>query len=142
MSFIKTTIRLLKELNRLWVVAIGLFITLACIVTMIIECDLIFAFPAIYLMIMLSWEISDVYQHKQMEILKAKAADLSDELCIALHESERLRMDLDTYKAAQAGAMPSTEGKAESRVPKRRPAFKKKAKPKTETKHEETKDLD
>lgn len=101
MKCIKETVRLLKEQGRLvWVVWDLSLMIGVILASFIFEVGILAGFSFIFI-VMVCWELSDVYLIKERNKLKQDLADTKDKLCLAEHEAANLRVELDIYKAAQ-----------------------------------------
>lgn len=132
MSYIEEIVTLFKK-HGVWVSNLLLFIIMCASV---VAC---MVFPMWLFLVNAFWcgaSIFDSYlrceEKEGHSKTKEKLADCEDKLCVAEHEVERLRLELESYKAAEQAK--------NADKPKRKPAPKRK--PKTENKNEEKKDLD
>lgn len=85
----------LHRYGRFWIVA-GLSVFLVAIVVLcMFDFDEEMMLIAIILGLMLSWEFSDIAFLKERERLEMELADTEDKLCLARHEADNLRAELE-----------------------------------------------
>ena len=99
-EFFTCTIGLLRKYKRLWVVNTA-FVAIFLIGIL----SILFAQPELivccfFLLIMISWEMSDVFLFEKQSVLQAELADAQDDLIVKEHEVERLTSELETAQAA------------------------------------------
>lgn len=58
---------------------------------------------AVLFALLFAWIVCDAHQANRIGALQNQVADLKDKLCLNEHETERLRMEVDIYKEAEAG---------------------------------------
>lgn len=98
-EFLTCTIGLLRKYKRLWVVNTA-FVAIFLIGIL----SILFAQPELivccfFLLIMISWEMSDVFLFEKQSVLQTELADAQDNLIVKEHEVERLTLELEIAKA-------------------------------------------
>ena len=138
-KFFSSTFILLRKYNRLWIVNLSLFAAFAFVIAAILLNVTELTSVSIFLFLMCTWEISDVFLFEKRAIIEEDLADTKDKLCLAEHEVDRLKFELNTLQTAlkeeerrreQSGK--GTASDTEQKPKPKRPAFKRKPKPKTE----------
>ena len=156
MKCIKETVRLLKEYGRFaWVVwDLTLMISIMALGA-IIENGVLVGF-SFFFPVLACWEISDVYLFNERDNLEEELADTTDKLILSERKAESLKFELETVKeeletvkeafkegenrwgqAAKktketVNQTEDTPSVTEQKPKPKRPAFKRKPKPKTE----------
>lgn len=156
MKCIKETVRLLKEQGRLvWVVWDLSLMVGVLLASFIFEVGILAGFSFTFI-VMVCWELSDVYFIKERNKLEEELADTTDKLILSEREAESLKTELEAVKeeletvkeafkegekrwgqAAQkaketVNQTEDTPSVTEQKPKPKRPAFKRKPKPKTE----------
>lgn len=85
----------LRRYGRFWIVADLSAFLVVILVLCLIDFDEEMMLIAIMIGLMLSWEISDIAFFKQREQLEKELADTQDKLCLARHEADNLRAELE-----------------------------------------------
>lgn len=99
-EFLTCTIGLLRKYKRLWVVntAFVAIFFIGILSILFAQSELIVC--CFFLLIMISWEMSDVFLFEKQSVLQAELADAQDRLIVKEHEVERLTLELETTQAA------------------------------------------
>lgn len=138
-KFFSSVFILLRKYNRLWIVNLSLFAAFAFVIAAILLNVTELTSVSIFLFLMCTWEISNVFLFEKRAIIENDLADAKDKLCLAEHEVDRLKFELNTLQAVlkeeerqreQSGK--ETDSDTEQKPKPKRPAFKRKPKPKTE----------
>ena len=99
-EMIVTIITLLHKYKRFWTVNLELVASLGLVsASYLLDCfDL--TYGSICLLVMVTWEISDVLLFERKAIVENELADTKDKLCLSEHKVEHLTSELETTQAA------------------------------------------
>lgn len=142
-EFFTRAIGLLRKHKRLWVVNSAFVAMFLTIILSILWAQPELIFCCFFLLIMISWEMSDVFLFEKQSVLQTELADAQDNLIVKEHEVERLTIELETAQAAlvESSAIASSIDVAASEAPlpkpKRKPVPRGTRKPKTKNENKD-----
>lgn len=99
-EFFTRAIGLLRKHKRLWVVNSAFVAMFLIIILSILLAQPELIVCCFFLLIMISWEMSDIFLFEKQSVLQTELADAQDDLIVKEHEVERLTLELETAQAA------------------------------------------
>lgn len=94
------TVGLLRKYKRLWVVLTAIAGTAVFTISSIIFEQYEWMYLAFLLVLLTSWEISDVFLFEKRKQVQLELADVKDKLCLSEHKVKRLTQELEVAQAA------------------------------------------